>query len=133
MSDPDVQSRPPRSTPTESDGVVAAGHVPAQHWRLLLPFLLMVLTAAAYYLQNRHPVDAGSLAAALSRHAETVARIDAEAQRAARGERTAFARLRRLKTLAATAQSDTRTMVSSLEETSANSRVGSVMNGVDSA
>ena len=82
--------------------------IPAHHWRLLLPLLLLLLASATYVWQRQQQVDTEDFRLALAGQAETAARLDAAAQRAVRGEQSAFDLLRRLGTLAAAAQNESR-------------------------
>ncbi|HEX9583865.1 MAG TPA: hypothetical protein VGB36_05110, partial [Gammaproteobacteria bacterium] len=127
MPDSDTQSGPAPAMP------VSPAPVPANPWRLLLPLLLVMLTLAAYLWQRHQSVDSGPFGNALSRQSEIAARADSAAQRAARGERAAFARLRRLRTRAATAQSDTREALAASRRLSAEPGFTPALDGIDAA
>ena len=127
MPDSDTQSGPAPAMP------VSPAPVPANPWRLLLPLLLVMLTLAAYLWQRHQSVDSGPFGNALSRQSEVAARVDSAAQRAARGERAAFARLRRLRTRAATAQSDTRAALAASRELSAEPGFTPALDDIDAA
>jgi twitching motility protein PilJ len=127
MPDSDTQSGPAPAMPASP----APG--PANPWRLLLPLLLVMLTLSAYLWQRHQSADSGPFGNALSRQSEVAARVDSAAQRAARGERAAFARLRRLRTRAATAQSDTRAALAASRELSAEPGFTPALDDIDAA
>lgn len=133
MSDPESQSEPTTSASGSAAGSVPAGQVPAHQWRLLLPLLLMLLTATAYLWQRQESVDSGPFEKALSRQSATAARADSAAQRAASGERIAFAGLRRLRTQAATAQSETRAALAASGALSAEPGILTALDDIDAA
>ncbi|HEY5701753.1 MAG TPA: methyl-accepting chemotaxis protein [Gammaproteobacteria bacterium] len=102
------------SAPADVHTVTPAGRIPAHQWRLVLPLLLIMLSAAAYVWQRQQYAVTGPLALTLSRQAEAAARIESVAQRAVSGERAAFGRLRQLRTQAAALESDARTAIADL-------------------
>lgn len=80
--------------------------IPAHQWRLLLPLILMTLTAAAYHWEQQRYQGVDELRVALSRQAELAARIDALAREAAAGHLEAVAKLRRTRSEAAAAANE---------------------------
>jgi methyl-accepting chemotaxis protein len=79
----------------------------AHHWRLVLPLLLLCLTAAAYLWEQDRRVSEDAFRLVLVQQSELAARTAASAVGAARGARVDVLELRRLRTRAAATQVET--------------------------
>ncbi len=98
MSDADVNGAPADAQ------VPTPPRIPAHQWRLLLPLALLVLTAAAYLIQQSHERGEQALRLAILHQSELAAAVATSATRAAAGAPEAFFDLRRTRSRAAAAR-----------------------------
>jgi twitching motility protein PilJ len=81
----------------------ARAHIPAHQWRLLLPLVLLLVTAASHVIQRGHEQIEQTLRLDILHQSELAARLAASAESAKDGVAGAFFELRRSRTRAAAA------------------------------